>query len=81
MDETKAAVRKPADLATVASVGTSASRAGVMLSRMPCSVGSIPVRSDVCEGRVKGTCADARVARAPSCAIRSRLGVATSFEP
>src|SRR6185295_19586490 len=55
--------------------GDDGSSVGARLSRTPASHGSRPVRIVACEGRVRGTWTIAFAAYAPSCAIRSSLGV------
>jgi hypothetical protein len=81
MDDTKAAVAKPAFFRTSASSGTSGTTAGEMLSRMPVSEGRRPVNTVTWEGRVRGTWDEACGAIAPSRARASRCGVAAPLYP
>src|SRR5688500_16771978 len=81
MDETKAAVRKPAAFSMGASVGTLSAREGETLSRSPCSAGRSPVKIEAWEGRVSGTCTVACSNSAPPAAIPSRRGAATTRLP
>ena len=77
----KAPVANPARWKRSARRGTSAASGGEMLSRMPCSAGYRPVKSETCDGRVSGTWTVACGAHAPSAASRSMLGVSTFLAP
>ena len=81
MEETNAAVRKPAVCKTSASRGVSGPRPGATLSRMPCWNGRSPLNREKWEGRVKGTWTMASGAIVPSAASRSRLGVGSPRLP
>ena len=53
----------------------------VPLSRMRWRVGRRPLISELCDGKVKGTCENAWLNRTPPSANASRWGVAASRRP